>query len=382
MSLVSSVKRFYKTNYPPTVEKSSNPLRFGVLGAANIAPNAIVKPMRCHEDAVLVAVAARDKGRADAFAQKWGIPRTYGGSSAYQELLNDAGIDAVYIPLPNGLHYEWTMKALAAGKHVLCEKPISNNEEEVRKMFAYAAEKSLVLLESWQPHFHPALHRVKAILDEGSLGKIVKMSAEFGISRMFLPEDDIRYDFSLGGGMLMDMGPYPINCLRFLASSNPTVESAESINLSDTIDRRVEAHLTFPGAVTATVITDGALDSWGPLKLFPHFIAFHAKVECEHGSVEVSNYIIASMWHSIKVSPKGGKVRVEKAYEPPAGTGKGEDWWSAYRYTLEAFVDKVRGREPHVWRTAEDSIDEMHVIDAIYTKCGLPLRQTSNYQPS
>ncbi|CCM06238.1 uncharacterized protein FIBRA_08486 [Fibroporia radiculosa] len=359
--------RILKTTNPPAVEKSSAPLRFGVVGASRIAPDAVIKPVRCHADTLILAVAARSERRAQSYAQKWRIPKFYGGQNAYQDLIDNPDIDVVYIGLPNALHYEWTMKALAAGKHVLCDKPIADNEEETQRMFALAQEKNLVLLEAWQPRFHPALHRVKAIIDEGSLGKIVKMYAHFGLwGDLQFKKDDIRYNYGLGGGALMDLGPYPLNIMRYLSSSEPTVLSAEATCRSENVDRRMEVHMTFAESIPATVIVDFALEGWGPLKLLPQWLKLVFRVECENGVVEYFNYALPSLYHYITITTKDGKSRVEKVYKP--AEGKGEEWWSAYRYELEAFVDKVRGREPQVWRTAEDSINSMRIIDAAYTK--------------
>ncbi|KAI0930005.1 hypothetical protein AcV5_006817 [Taiwanofungus camphoratus] len=378
-ALISLISRLNKGNNPPVVEKSSNPLRFGVIGASRIAPSVIIKPARCHDDVVVVAIAARDQKRAVDYGRTWNIAKAYGGPNGYQDLLDDKDVDAVYIGLPNGLHYEWTLKSLAAGKHVLCDKPIANTEEETRKMFALAEEKSLVLLEVWQPRFHPALQRVKAIIDEGSLGKMVKISTNLGFWGNFLfQKDDIRFNYDLGGGAMMDLGPYPVNCMRYLASSEPAVESAQATCISENVDRRMEVQLTFADSIPATLVVDFVLEGWGPLKLFPQWMQMLSRVECEKGAVEIFNYVVPSIYHYIRVIPKVGKPWTEKVYKP--SEGKGEEWWSAYRYQLEAFVDKVRGRTPQAWRTAEDSINSMRVIDAIYEKSGLPLRPMSKFE--
>lgn len=166
--------------------------------------------------------------------------------------------------------------------------------------------------------------------------------------------------------------------MRYLSSSEPTVESAEAICLAENVDRRMEVQLLFPESLPATVIVDFALPGWGPFKLIPQWLKIALRVECEQGTVEIWNYPLPSLWHSITVTPKNGKARVEKVYKPMIG--RGQEWWSAYRYQLEAFVDRVRGRTPHAWRSAEDSINAMHIIDAAYAKSGLPLRPTSSFQ--
>ncbi|KAH7906531.1 hypothetical protein BJ138DRAFT_1162389 [Hygrophoropsis aurantiaca] len=378
LSFISFVQRVKKGGNPPEVEKNSQPLRFGVLGAARIAPDAIIKPARCHEDVVVVAIAARSKERAEEFAKTWSVPRAYGGVDGYKALIDDPDVEAIYIGLPNSLHFEWTMRALAAGKHVLCEKPIADNEDEACRMFSFAEEKGLILLEAWQPRFHPSIERVKELIDQKSLGKMVSMSSELGVwNDLFFLKDDIRFDYSLGGGGIMDMGPYPISWMRYLASSNPTVHESSTIRRSENIDRFMHAQLTFPPSIPATILTDSAMDGWGPFGLFPQWIKMVLRVDCEDGAIEVRNFVLPHVWHSITVIPKHGRSWVEKAYKPKEG--KGEEWWSAYRYQLEAFVSKVRGQEPHAWRTAEDSIDQMRIIDAMYIKSGLPLRPTSNF---
>jgi len=219
------------------------------------------------------------------------------------------------------------------------------------------------------------MHRVKAIIDEGSLGKIKHVTAQFGVNRMGVPENDIRFDFKLGGGTLMDYGPYPINAVRYFTSMSPTVESAEAICRKENIDRRIEAQLKLQDDATATVIVDSGLEGWGPFKLLPQFpVKMFARVECEHGSVFIFNYVIPSIFNRITVT-KNGKSTSERVYKDK------EVSWSAYSYQLEGFVDKVRGRDSPHFRTKEDSLESMHIIDAIYTKAGLPLRPMSEYMP-
>src|SRR5579862_4484163 len=143
------------------------PIRFGVLGAARIAPTALIRPAQHVAEAEVVAVAARDQGRATTFASKHGVPRVLG---SYEELVNDPGIDAVYNPLPNGLHGRWTKAALAAGKHVLCEKPFTANAEEARSVAAAHAGTGLVLMEAFHYRYHPLFARVRELVASGAVG--------------------------------------------------------------------------------------------------------------------------------------------------------------------------------------------------------------------
>lgn len=206
-SLFGFVKRLASAINPPSASplQDSIPIKFGILGAAAIAPAALISAAKSHPEVVVYAIAARDKNRAAAFAKKHSVSKVYGGPSGYQELLDDPEVQVVYNPLPNSLHYEWTMKALLAGKHVLLEKPSSSTAEETRKMFEFAEIKGLVLLEAFHYRFHPAIQRVKAIIDSGELGAIKHISPNLAVPKVWSSKN-IRFNYALAGGALMDMG--------------------------------------------------------------------------------------------------------------------------------------------------------------------------------
>ncbi|KAG6853881.1 hypothetical protein C0991_000346 [Blastosporella zonata] len=392
-SIVGFVKRVLTAFNPPASPPSGLPLlKIGILGAAAIAPAAIISPAKNHPETVLYAVAARDKARATAYAKKHGIEKVYGGPNGYQvfqllqELLDDPEVDVIYNPLfeklPNGLHYEWTMKALAAGKHVLLEKPSADTADETRQMFDFAEKKGLVLLEAFHYRFHPAIQRVKAIIDSKELGAIKHISASLTLPRGIFQTDDIRYDFSLGGGSLMDMGCYTLNVIRYLSSSNPTsVISAEHslhtpakspASFKPNIDRGTTATLALSNDATATLKADLGL----PFKygLIPSIPQLSAVITLEGGEIEIYNFVIPTIYHSIKVTTKSSDkkvaTRIEKVYTFAEGKmeGKGEAWWTTYRFQLEAFVDRVNGRTPQTWVEKEDSVGNMHWIEQIYAK--------------
>ncbi len=150
-------------------------LRIGLLGAAKIAPSAIVAPVRASSEASLVAVAARNIDRAREFAAKHGIPRVF---DSYDAMIADPEIDAVYIPLPNGLHGEWAIKAVRAGKHVLCEKPIAANATEAEAMAGAARETGRVMMEAFHYRYHPLAQRMADIVTGGELGEIRHISID------------------------------------------------------------------------------------------------------------------------------------------------------------------------------------------------------------
>src|ERR1041384_889317 len=197
----------------------NSPVRIGVLGAAAIVPEALTHPARNMPEAQIVAIAARDPKRAEAFARKHHISRVH---QTYSDLLDDPDIDAIYNPLPNSLHAEWTIRALKAGKHVLCEKPFASNAREAEEMAKVAQETGLILSEAFAYRYHPLTKRVKEIIASGELGKIQHIDAQFCF---LLPStNNIRFKYELAGGALMDCGCYPVSLIRHVAEAEPPVD--------------------------------------------------------------------------------------------------------------------------------------------------------------
>ena len=221
---------------------ASAPLRIGILGAARIAPMALIRPARSVPEVRIAAVAARDATRARAFADKHGVPKVHAG---YDALIADPELDAIYNPLPNALHCEWTLRALRAGKHVLCEKPIASNAAEAERMAQAAEASGRVLVEAFHWRCHPLAARMREIVRSGVLGEVRRVEASMCIP-LPLP-GDIRYRFDLGGGATMDTGCYAINLVRFLAEAEPSVESAEVRRSSPDVDRWMRAELQLRG---------------------------------------------------------------------------------------------------------------------------------------
>ena len=190
----------------PTASPSPTPtkLRFGILGAARIAPKALVAPVRQSERACLTAVAARDRERARHFAQEHGIP---GCDGSYEALLRREDVNAVYIALPASLHAPWTLAALEANKHVLCEKPFAGNAGDATRMVAAAGEHNRVLMEAMHYRFHPLAERIRAILASGEIGQVIHVDAVFDAP--IRDTSDIRHTFALGGGAMMDLAVTP-----------------------------------------------------------------------------------------------------------------------------------------------------------------------------
>jgi predicted dehydrogenase len=324
-------------------------LRIGTLGAARITPMALTRPARRVDEAEVVAVAARDRARAEKFAGKHGIPRVH---DSYDALLDDPDVDAVYNPLPNGLHGEWTLKALAAGKHVLCEKPFASNATEAREVAEAAARSGLVVMEAFHYRYHPLAHRMREVVDSGELGAIRHVSTALVVP-LPLPRD-IRYRWDLAGGALMDTGCYTVNMLRYLAGEEPEVESAEAKLLRPQVDRAMRARFRFAGGATGSIET--ALLSGRVLKL-------SAKVVGERGTMTVVNPIQPHLFHSLGVKAGGGSRRERFTKEP------------TYAFQLRAFTRAVLEGGP-VLTPPEDAVANMAVIDDVYTAAGLKPRGT------
>lgn len=190
-------------------------IRWGILSTAHINRR-LIPPMRQSERSTVVAVASRRLEQAREFAAKWDIPRSHG---SYEALLADPEVDAVYIPLPNHLHGEWTVKAAEAGKHILCEKPLALSVAEVDRMVEAARRNDVVLLEAFQFRFHPQTAMVRRMIEAGELGEIHVSRA--GFSFFISDPNNIRLKPDLGGGCLGDVGCYPLSLMQGVLAENP-----------------------------------------------------------------------------------------------------------------------------------------------------------------
>jgi predicted dehydrogenase len=329
--------------------QSSGRLRIGTLGAARIAPLALVRPARSVPEVEVVAVAARDEARARRFAGRHGIPRVH---RSYAELLADPGLDAVYNPLPNGLHCEWTIRALEAGKHVLCEKPLAANADEAARMVEAAAKAQRVLVEAFHWRYHPLAARMKSVVDSGAIGRVRHVEASFCIPLPF--PGDIRYRFDLAGGATMDAGCYAVSIVRHLAGGEPEVVSATARLASREVDRWMRAELRFPDGSSGRITC--ALFSASLLRL-------EARAVGDAGEMRVTNPIAPHFFHRLRV-----RTRTGRSAERVAGE-------ATYTHQLRAFARAVQQGE-RVPTDGAHGVANMAVIDAIYRKAGLRPRGT------
>ena len=317
-------------------------VRFGVLGAARITPPALIRPAANNPEATVEVVGARDRGRAIDYAQRHRIPRV---ADSYQAVVEDPDIDAVYVPLPNSLHGRWVVAALAAGKHVLCEKPFTANAEEavaVAASAASAAADGLVVLEAFHYRYHPLARRMGEIVESGELGRLRHI--ETWLCAPIINKSDIRYQFDLAGGAMMDMGCYVVNMARMLGGEEPSVVSAAAKLHDPNIDRAMSAELRFPSGHTASV----HCSMWSSSLLH-----LSARVIGDDGELAVFNPIGPQYlsWLTVR---SGGRRRTEIPSRRPT-----------YAYQLDAFCNAVlRGQAAAT--TPEDAVANMTVIDAVY----------------
>ena len=223
-------------------------VRIGILGAAGIAPAAIIEPARVVDDAEIVAVAARDRGTAERYAAEHGIPKVH---DSYDALIADPDIDLIYNPTPNGLHGKWTVAAVQAGKHVLCEKPFTANADEARAVATAIDATDRIVFEAFHYRYHPVMLRALEIVASGEIGDLVSVESGFVIPGA--PHDDIRWNLSLAGGGLMDVGCYPVHLLRSIVGTEPTVTSAVAIEGEPGVDGEITVELEFPGGIAGRV---------------------------------------------------------------------------------------------------------------------------------
>ncbi|RUS26101.1 NAD(P)-binding protein [Jimgerdemannia flammicorona] len=363
--------RLWTAFKPTPVRKTENPLRFGILGAAKITPVALILPANQIPDVLVVAVAARDKARAEAFAKKHGIPNVF---DDYQSLIESDVVEAIYIPLPNGLHFEWAKRALEAGKHVLLEKPSVSNATQAAELIALSAKHpNLILLEAFHYRFHPAATRFYDLTRSATYGPLTHVSARLFIPPIF-PSTDIRFDWSLAGGTTMDTGAYTLNSVRWLLGAEPVrVTSAAVTKFSkthDQIDVETTAELEFPPAAGSDTPRTATVEhSLGSSWLSPSRFLGFLRAETETHTLIYWNFIAPYFWHSIRITDKATNV---VSYEKVYGT----TGWTTYTYQLEAFVKAVRtGEKAPGWITDEELVGNMTAIDLVYEKLGLLKRE-------
>jgi len=318
--------------------KSSPPhVRWGILGTARISRR-LVPAIHASRNGRVIAVASRVLERAQHFAQEFEIPHAYG---SYEALLADSRVDAVYIPLPNHLHHPWTIRALAAGKHVLCEKPLALNSNEAKEMVAAARTYNRVLMEAVMYRFHPRIEESQRLIAAGVIGtpQVVRSTFTF----RFYDPTDYRYNRKMGGGALLDVGVYCITAARMMLSGEPIFAAAHGVwDPATGVDVTEAVVLGFPEGRMATFVSSFMLEP--------------------HASIEV-------------LGPKG-RMLLEEPWVP------GDQAWPIvirrdgreehisspaadhYRLMVEHFGDAVLGRIPLQY-PPEDAVATLQAVELI-----------------
>ena len=233
-------------------------LRWGLLGTAHINRR-LIPAMRAARRSAVAAVASRDAARAAAYARDWRIPVAH---ATYEALLRDGSVDAVYIPLPNSLHVEWTLRALDAGKHVLCEKPLALNADDVDRVEAVARARERVVAEAFMYRHEPLFARVIELVRGGAVGALHSINSGFTFLRSRV--NDIRLDAGLGGGSLWDIGCYPVSAAIAIAGSSPLSVFGFAPSTVEHVDEAFAGLLRFPDNVVATIYSgfNAAYRTW------------------------------------------------------------------------------------------------------------------------
>ncbi len=311
-------------------------MRLGLLSTANIN-RAILQGAAEADGVEVVAVGSRDGARAQSYASEHGIPRAH---STYEGLLEDAEVDAVYVSLPNGMHHEWTMRALAAGKHVLCEKPYSRHPAEVEEAFAAAESAGLVLTEAFMYRHHPQTKTIQQLVLDGAVGRILTLRATFSFPLTDLT--NVRAIPELDGGALMDVGCYCVNGCRLVAGEPVTVLAEQvtgetgvdmalygTMRFWDDVVAQFEASFLAPERQLLEVVGDqGVLRAFAPWRVD---------------------------W--------GGELQLERSGAAPEVVPVEQA--NSYRLQLENLADAVAGRAPALLGLT-DAVGQARAIDALY----------------
>ncbi|BBY59799.1 Gfo/Idh/MocA family protein [Mycolicibacterium sarraceniae] len=329
---------------------TKGPVRIGVLGASSYVPTTLLNPAKGNAEVEVSAVASRGLDDAEQFAAKFGIARAHG---SYEDLVADPDVDAVYVFVPTSMHGMWTKAALAAGKHVLVEKPFTANGAEAREIADLAAKTDRVVMEAIQFRYHPLTLRVEQVIASGELGKLQRVEVNLCVMLGNFKGNCYNYDFA--GGAMMDAGSYVVNMLRTFGGSTPEVISARATLQDPRVDRAMSAEVRFADGHTGRI----RCALWSS-QLF----RATAKVVGERGALRVISPAAPHLFPRLSIKSKDGK-RVE--------------WFSrrpTYAYQLDAFAGAVLRGEP-VKTTPEGAAENMAVIDEIYRAAGLPIRVPS-----
>ena len=328
----------------------TNPLRIGILGAARIADDGVVDPAKVlgHE---LVAVAARDRGRAEAFAAERGVAKVH---DTYQDVIDDPDVEVVYDALVNSLHARWNVAALQAGKHVLSEKPITSNASQARALREVAAGSPGRIVEGFHYLHHPVNQRLRELVTSGELGALRRVEIVLAIPA---PADsDPRWSWGLAGGATMDLGCYVINAARQFGrwiGATPELVSADATLKAPEIDAAMRVQLDYGAGVTGSCTWD--MDAYNRIMTWT--------VVGSQGAATSPAYAVPHLDNRLVITRDG------RATEETLGDQ------TSYTYQLAHLADTLRDGTPFLI-DMDDSVSNAELIDACYRRAGLSPRGT------
>ena len=319
----------------------SKKIRWGILGTGMIAKK-FAKDLNATDLGELHATGSRSQDTANSFASEFGGK----AFSSYESIINDSEIDAIYNPLPNGLHAEWSIKAMNADKHVLCEKPMARNISEVEEMFKVSDETGKTLIEGFMYRAHPAIQKLIETVRSGTLGKVKLIRSNFSFTREVM-DSDARYKVEHAGGGLMDVGCYCVNLARAIVGREPSETSCIAHMHDKGVDDYAAGLLNFNGETLMT-FTCGmtVMNDWTTY------------ISGDKGEIKIE-----APWFC------DGTFKLTKGEQSEVIEAKTDK--PMYALEAEAFSKAVAGGEP--WITKEDTLGNMRVLDQLRQQSGIPV---------
>jgi len=329
----------------------SRVLRIGILGAARIAPSAICVPALALSHK-LVALGSRNLEKANLFADRWGIENVVDG---YDDLINHPDVDVVYNALPNSMHAKFNIAAMVAGKHVISEKPFASNLLEAKKVADVASSKGSKIIEAFHYRYHPAIMRAIEVAVSGEIGEITKVTSALNIPAP--SEEDLRWQFELSGGAMMDLGCYSLHIQRHLSlslfNSELEVVSAQARKMKPNVDKFMSAVVSYANGAIGELSCD--MD-------YSHFVS-PLRITGTKGEIFLPSFVLPGVDDRVIV-----KSPVSERTEYLGNV-------SSYTWQLAAFADYVRGGD--VLTGIEDAIANAQAIDRIYVAAGMEPRKSA-----
>lgn len=332
------------------------PVRMGILGCAGVVEYAIMAVLPQVPEIQIAAIASRDRRKSEEFVRRHGLPIETIRAS-YEAVIADPALDAIYVPLPNSLHCEWTIRALEAGKAVLCEKPLAVNAIEAERVAHTVERTGGILVEGFHWRYHPLCGRLLSIIGSGVLGELRRIDTRFLLPGAMVPPENIRWQYGLGSGATMDTGCYCVNFLRLFLGEPERVIAADAIDNGAQVDGRMQAELLFSGGRI------GGIDA-SQIESSSDVVA-DARFAGERGELRVTFPFAPQYGSTIEIEVDGNVAR-----EPVVAT-------PTYFYQARAFAEVVRNRAA-IKTTASDALANMRVIDAIYRAAGMLPRGATN----